>query len=69
MSDLDFVKEFRKIQITRICKNVGVDYCNFISGRCSKESTEKVKNELIKRLNELLKEVENKNDPKGENNK
>lgn len=54
MSDLDFVKEFRKIQITRICKKVGVDYCNFISGRSSKENEKKVKEELLKQLNELL---------------
>lgn len=54
MSDLEFVKEFRKIQITRICKKVGVDYCNFISGRSRKASAKKVKEELVKQLKELL---------------
>lgn len=58
MTDLDLIKKFREIQITKICKNVGVDYANLISGRASEEATNKVKEELVKLLNNLLRDEE-----------
>lgn len=46
MSDLEYIKKFTAIQITKICKKLGVDYANLISGRSSKENIKKVKKEL-----------------------
>lgn len=57
MSDLDLIKKFREIQITKICKSVGVDYANLISGRASKENVKKVKDELFNQLSYLLKNI------------
>lgn len=54
MSDLEFVKEFGKIQIKEICKKVKVDCSNFYSGRTSAEKSAKVKSALIEELEELL---------------
>jgi len=60
MNDLDFIKEFRKIQITKICEEVGVDYANLISGRSSQYATHKVKKELINKMVELIYNEKNK---------
>lgn len=46
MTDLEYIKKFNSIQITKICKKLNVDYANLISGRASKKNTEKVKKEL-----------------------
>lgn len=50
---LSVIKKFREIQITKICKQVGVDYSNTILGRSSKEAYDKVVNELFKEINDL----------------
>jgi hypothetical protein len=46
MSDLEYIKKFNSIQITKVCKKLGIDYSNLISGRSSKANEEKVKKEL-----------------------
>lgn len=46
MTDLEYIKRFNSIQITKVCKKLGIDYSNLISGRSSKANEEKVKKEL-----------------------
>ena len=50
MSDLEYIKKFNSIQITKVCKKLGIDYSNLISGRSSKANEEKVKKELESEL-------------------
>lgn len=54
--DLDFIKSFSRITITHICKDLKVDRTNLMKGNSSSETTRKIRNELEKRLNELLNE-------------
>lgn len=54
--DLDFIKGFSQITITKICKDLNVDRPNLIKGNASLETTRKVKEELEKRLKNLLNE-------------
>lgn len=46
MTDLEYIKRFNSIQITKVCKKLGIDYSNLISGRSSKANEERVKKEL-----------------------
>lgn len=52
--NLDFIKAFSQITITRICKDLNVDRPNLLKGNASTETTRKVKEELEKRILELL---------------
>ena len=36
MEDLEYIKKFNNIQITKVCKKLNIDYANLISGRSSK---------------------------------
>ncbi len=46
MSDLEYIKKFNSIQITKICKKLNIDYANLISGRSKKENVKRVRKEL-----------------------
>lgn len=59
MSDLEFIKEFQKIKLTDICKELKIDYSNLYAGRTGKTNEKRVKEELIKRYNKLLEGEEN----------
>ena len=52
--DLDFIKGFSQITITKICKDLNVDRANLLKGNASSDTTRKVKDELEKRLKDLL---------------
>ena len=52
--DLDFIKGFSQITITRICKDLNIDRPNLLKGNASAETTRKAKDELEKRILELL---------------
>ena len=52
--DLDFIKGFSQITITKICKDLNVDRANLLKGNASSDTTRKVKDELEKRLTNLL---------------
>lgn len=52
-TDLDFIKEFSKINISTICKELKVDRANLLNGRASEEKTKLVKEEILKRLESL----------------
>ena len=51
--DLKFIKDFKKITITTICKDLKVDKPSIYRGTASAENIKKVKEEIKKRYNEL----------------
>lgn len=51
--DLKYIKDFSKIKVAAICKDLKVDKSNLWRGNASGEVVKKVKEELIKRLKEL----------------
>ena len=46
MTDLEYIKRFTNIQVTKACKKLGIDYSNLIQGRSSKKNEKLVKEEL-----------------------
>lgn len=48
--DLEYIQNFSKINITQICKDLGVSRSNVMTGRSSAEITKMVKEEIEKRL-------------------
>lgn len=51
--DLKYIKDFSKIKVAAICKDLKVDKSNLWRGNASGEVVKKVKEELIKRIKEL----------------
>ncbi len=54
--DLKFIKDFSKIKITTICKELGINKSNVWAGNASEEAIKKVREELERRINELNKQ-------------
>lgn len=48
--DLKFIKDFSKINVSQICKDLKVDRGNVLNGRASEETTNKVRKEIENRL-------------------
>ena len=52
MSDIEFIKNFQKITLTRICKELKISRSNIITGRAKKEYINlvrrKIENEIAK---------------------
>lgn len=46
MDNLEYIKKFSKINITKTCKKLRVDRSNLLSGRTTKENIKKVREEL-----------------------
>lgn len=53
--NLKYIKEFSKIKITTICKELGVNKSNLWAGSASEEAIKKVREELERRINQLNK--------------
>lgn len=51
--DLKFIKDFSKIKIAAICKELKVDRSNLWRGNASEEAVKKVKEEIKKKFKEL----------------
>jgi len=51
--NLKFIKDFNKISVANICKDLGIDKSNLYRGNASAESYKRVKEEIIKRFKEL----------------
>ena len=51
--DLKYIKEFGKIKISTICKELGIYKSNLWRGNASEEAVKKVRLELEKRLKQL----------------
>lgn len=54
--DLKYIKDFGKIKIATICKELGIDKSNLWRGNASEEAVKKVREEIEKRLAELNKQ-------------
>lgn len=52
--DVEWIKKFSSITVTDICKELGISKANLYSFKISAENTAKVKNEIERRLRELL---------------
>lgn len=50
MSDYSFIKEFQNIKLISICKKLGINQSNVISGQTSDENYRRIKNEIIREL-------------------
>lgn len=46
MTDLEYIKSFTKIQVTKICNKLGIDYTNLYHGKTSKHNEHLVRKEL-----------------------
>ena len=51
--DLAFIKEFQKITVSGICKDLKIDKSTVYRGIASADNIKKVKEEIKKRYNEL----------------
>ena len=49
--DLDYIKQFRSISVSNVCKDLKVDYSNLMKGTTNFKTINKVRNELERRLN------------------
>lgn len=52
---LKFIKQFSKINITQICKDLNINRSNILNGSASEETTRLLYDEIKKELIELLK--------------
>lgn len=52
--DLEFIKNFSKISISKICCELNINRQNLLNGRSSYDNVLKVKNKIIKEFNCLL---------------
>ena len=50
---LQFIKNFSKINVKAICKELKIDRTNILNGRASEETTKKLYDEIKKRLRNL----------------
>lgn len=53
MNDLEYIKKFNQIKLTRICKNAKVNRGNLYSGRTKKENIEKVRKTIESEIAKL----------------
>ena len=51
---IQFIKQHSKINITQLCKELGIDKSNVLNGRSSEKTTRLLYDTLRKRLKELL---------------
>lgn len=58
LEEIDYIKNFSKISISSICKELKIDRSNLLKGKTTKANTELVKNTLIKKLKKYIKEGE-----------
>lgn len=52
--DIEWIKKFASITVTDICKDLGINKNNLYTYKISAENTAKVKNEIQRRLREML---------------
>lgn len=50
---LKYILGFSKISISSICKELKIDRQNILNGKASEETTKKLYDELVKRLEKL----------------
>ena len=53
MDDLEYIKKFSKITITKVCKMANVDQSNLWAGKTSKEKTKQIREIIQNEVNKL----------------
>lgn len=53
---LQLIKQFSKINISKICKDHNINRENILKGRASEQTTKQLHDEIIKQIKELLNE-------------
>lgn len=53
-NDLKFIKEFSKLSVNKVCKDLKINLSNLLSNRSSEKNIILVKTEIIKRVLSLL---------------
>ena len=51
--DLKFIREFSKISISQICRDLKINRPNVLNGNTTEKNIKKVKEEIIKRFFEI----------------
>ena len=54
MTDLEFIKGFSKIQISKICKKYNISKTNIYQGTAKKEKIKIVRDEIFEELKNLI---------------
>lgn len=54
--DLQFIKDFSKIRVLDICNDLKINKSNIWNGRASEKNIKLVKDEIIRRVEELKKD-------------
>ena len=54
MTDLEFIKKFSKIQISKICKKYNITRQNIYQGNASEEKIKIVRDEIFEELKKLF---------------
>lgn len=60
MDDLEYIKKFSKINITKACKKVKVNRSNLLNNKTTKENIKKVRQELENQVAKLYIKKEDK---------
>ncbi len=50
---LKYIRQFSQINISKLCKELKIDRQNILNGKASEETTKKLYDELISRLDKL----------------
>ena len=53
MDDFEYVKNFSKIHVSKICEKMKVDRANLLTGRGKKENAKKVRSEIESEIAKL----------------
>ena len=56
IKDFNFIKNFSKIKVSRICKDLKINKQNVFSNKASRETIGKVKNQIDVEIKELYKD-------------
>lgn len=56
--ELDFIKKFQKITLTKIVKDLNINKANLYCGNTTNLNEKRVVDEIIKRVFEIIKEYE-----------
>lgn len=60
MDNLEYIKKFSKIAISKLCKKNNIDHANLITGRCAEEKEKIIREDIESEIAKLyLKEDQN----------
>ena len=56
--DLKYIKNFSKITVSSICRDLGINRQNLLNGRASTKNTKKVRKKIEEKLEHIEREFE-----------